>query len=335
MILLDIYEIKALIKKTGLKNFFLQLIEQLETDFSHWDQFSKTPRHATHYNHGVIELMPCSDEQRYSFKYVNGHPYNTRDGNLCVAAMGLLADVKSGYPIMISEMTILTAIRTAAVTALGAKYLARKNASTLAIIGSGSQAEFQAIAVQSLFPIKEIRIYDIDENAMQKFYTNLSAEFTLITKAASIAECVKNADIIITATAAKKRVELFSEKDIQPGTHIHAMGGDCPGKTELGIELLKKSKLVVEFSEQSLLEGEIQQLDIHSIHAELWEIIKQIKPGRENDTEITLFDCVGFALEDFSTLNLIYTLALNNNIGQEIELIPALKDPKNLYGFLK
>ncbi|VAW65590.1 Ornithine cyclodeaminase [hydrothermal vent metagenome] len=335
MLLLDIHAIKSLINTVGLKKFFLLLIEQLETDFSHWETFSKTPRHATHYKHGVIELMPCSDEQRYSFKYVNGHPYNTRDGNLCVAAMGLLADVKSGYPLMISEMTILTAIRTAAVTALGAKYLARKNASKLSIIGSGSQAEFQAIAVQSLFSVGEVKIYDIDDNAMQKFCNNLSGEFKSITKCSSISECVKNTDIIITATAAKKSVELFGRDEIQPGTHIHAMGGDCPGKTELGADLLKSSKLVVEFSEQSLIEGEIQQLDKNAIHAELWQIIKQAKPGRENNSEITIFDSVGFALEDFSVLNLIYTLALNNNTGQEIELIPALKDPKDLYGFLK
>ncbi|HED35010.1 MAG TPA: ornithine cyclodeaminase [Gammaproteobacteria bacterium] len=334
MLLLDIYAIKSLLKKTGLEKFNLQLINQLETDFSHWNEFSKTPRHATHYKHGVIELMPCSSQQRYSFKYVNGHPDNTKDGNLCVAAMGLLADVKSGYPLMITEMTILTAIRTAAVTALGAKYLARKNASKLSIIGTGSQAEFQAIAVNSLFPIDEINIYDTDDKAMEKFYNNLSSQFKSIIKHTSISNCVKNADIIITATAAKKSVELFSESDIQPGTHIHAMGGDCPGKTELGASLLKNSRLVVEFSEQSLVEGEVQQLDASSVHAELWQIITQTKPGRENNTEITIFDAVGFALEDYSTLNLVYDLCKNLNIGNEIDLIPSLEDPKDLYGFL-
>ncbi len=334
MLLLDIYAIKSLLKATGLEKFNRQLINQLETDFSHWNEFSKTPRHATHYKHGVIELMPCSSQHRYSFKYVNGHPYNTRDGNLCVAAMGLLADVQSGYPLMISEMTILTAIRTAAVTALGAKYLARKNASKLSIIGTGSQAEFQAIAVKSLFPIDEVNIYDIDDKAMEKFDNNLSSQFKSIKQHTCVSDCVKNADIVITATAAKKSVELFSKSDIQPGTHIHAMGGDCPGKTELGIELLKNSKLIVEFSEQSLIEGEVQQLDADSVYAELWQIITQEKPGRENNTEITIFDSVGFALEDFSTLNLVYDLSKNMDIGEEIDLVPSLEDPKNLYGFL-
>ena len=334
MLLLDLHAIKSLIQKIGLKEFFLKLIEQLEIDFSRWNEFNKSPRHASHYDYGVIELMPCSNQQLYSFKYVNGHPDNPKKGNLCVVAIGLLADVKSGYPLMISEMTLLTAIRTAAVTALGARYLARKNSSKLAIIGTGAQSEFQAIAIQSLFPIKEVKIYDIDSNAMDKFYKNLSGNFKSIIRATSISDCVSDADIIITATAANKNASLFSDSNIKPGTHIHAMGGDGPGKTELAIDLLKNSKLVIEFSEQSLLEGEAQQLDASYIYAELWQIINHLKPGRENDNEITIFDSVGFALEDFSTLSLIYTLSQEHNIGDKIELIPTIKNPKDLYSFL-
>ncbi|VAW62176.1 Ornithine cyclodeaminase [hydrothermal vent metagenome] len=334
MLLLDTHDIKSLIQNIGLKTFFLKLIKQLEIDFSHWNDFDKSPRHAIHYNHGVIELMPCSNQQHYSFKYVNGHPGNTKNGKLCVVAMGLLADVKSGYPLMISEMTLLTAIRTAAVAALGAQYLARKNATKLAIIGCGAQSEFQAMAMQSIFPIEEIKVYDIDNNAMDKFKSNLSENIKSISKSKSITECVSEADIIITATASNKKASLFTESDIKPGTHIHAMGGDGPGKTEINIELLKNSKLTVEFTEQTLVEGEIQQLDKSYIDAELWQIINNIKPGRENDTETTIFDSVGFAIEDFSTLNLVYTLSQELNTGSKIELIPKIDNPKDLYGFL-
>jgi len=334
MLLLDIPAIKSMISTTGLEPFILKLITQLEKDFINWDQFYKTPRHASHYDHGVIELMPCSDDTFYSFKYVNGHPKNTHEGKLCVAAMGLLADVDSGYPLMISEMTLLTAIRTAAVAALGAKYLARQNSSRLAIIGAGAQSEFQAMAMKAVLPIESIKIYDPDSKAMEKFTQNVSAEFNNITSCDSVASTVSDADIIVTATATKKSVCLFTEHDIRPGTHIHAMGGDCPGKTELGIELLKQAKLVVEYTEQSMIEGEIQQLDEHSIYAELWQILNKTKPGRQNEQEITIFDSVGFALEDFSTLKMIYHEADKLKLGTHIDLVPDLQNPKNLYGLL-
>lgn len=335
MLLLDIPSIQSIIQSIGLRDFYLKLIYQLEDDFSHWQNFYKSPRHATHYDHGVIELMPCSDENLYSFKFVNGHPQNTKDGKLCVAAMGLLADVESGYTLMISEMTLLTAIRTAAVAAMGAKYLARPNSKTLAIIGTGAQSEFQAMAMQAVLPIEEVRIYDTDASAMNKFKQNLTANFKSIVKCKSVSEAIKNSDIIITATAAKKNACLFTEKEIKPGTHIHAMGGDGPGKTELGASLLKQGKLVVEFTEQSLIEGEIQQLDAKHIYAELWQIIKLEKPGRENDNEVTIFDSVGFALEDLSTLKMVYQLAQKLNFGEDIYLTPDLDDPKDLYSLIK
>lgn len=335
MLLLDIPSIQSMIQKVGLKNFYLKLIQQLEDDFSHWKNFNKSPRHATHYDHGVIELMPCSDDNLYSFKFVNGHPNNTQDGKLCVAAMGLLADVESGYTLMISEMTLLTAIRTAAVAALGAKYLARSNSKSLAIIGTGAQSEFQALAMLAVLPIETLKIYDTDSSAMTKFYKNLSGEFKSIIKCNSISEAISDTDIVVTATAAKKSVCLFTEDEIKPGTHIHAMGGDCPGKTELGKKLLKQSKLIVEFTEQSLIEGEIQQVGAKHIYAELWQIIKQEKPGRENDTEITIFDSVGFALEDLSTLKLVYKLAQEMNFGEDIYLTPELDDPKDLFSLIR
>jgi len=335
MQLLDISAIKKIIHTIGLNSFYNHLVSQLECDFKRWHDFYKSPRHAIHYNHGVIELMPCSDDELYAFKYVNGHPNNTSQGKLSVVGIGLLADVKTGYPLMMSEMTLLTAIRTAAVGALGAKYLAKKNSIHLAIIGCGAQSEFQATAMKSVHPIDKITIFDIDEYAMEKFSTNLSTQFKQIEQCDSAIDAVLHADIIITVTAANLNATLFTENHISPGTHIHAMGGDGPDKTELGASLLKQSKLIVEFSPQSLVEGEVQQLDASHIHAELWQIINGEKTARENNHEITIFDSVGFAMEDYSILKLIYEISQELRIGSHIDLIPNLKDPKNLFGLLK
>jgi ornithine cyclodeaminase len=334
MKLIDINTLLKIINKTSLNTFYLKLIKALEADFSRWHEFNKSARHATHSANGVIELMPCSDKQFYSFKYVNGHPSNTLENKLCVAAIGMLSDSQNGYPLMISEMTLLTALRTAATGALAAKYLARKESHHIAIIGNGAQAEFQALAFNSVFPLHSISFYDIDEQAMEKFSKNMHTYNFKLLPCSNIKQCIKNADIIVTATAAKKRINLFSIDQIKPGTHIHAMGGDCPGKTEFDKEILNQAKVVVEYLEQSLQEGEVQQGDESVVDAELWEIIQSKKIARENDSEITFFDSVGFALEDFSTLRLIYQLSEQMQLGEEVNLVPQLDNAKDLFGLL-
>ncbi|MGZ8187017.1 MAG: ornithine cyclodeaminase [Methylobacter sp.] len=334
MKILTVTDILKLIQIIGLKNFFKRVIAALEEDFGRWNEFILSPRHVTHYPYGVIELMPCADQQHYTFKYVNGHPGNTLKGKLTIVAIGLLSDAGSGYPLMISEMTLLTAFRTAATGVLAAKYLAREGIKSLAIIGTGAQSEFQVCGFAGFYPLKEVRFFDADPQAMIKFSRNLSRQKYTLIPCDSITEAVRNADIVITATAAKRRQSLFEIEDISSGTHIHAMGGDCPGKTELSGEFLNHVKLVVEYKPQSLVEGEVQQGPADLIYAELWELVCKNKPGRQNNEEITLFDSVGFAVEDFSILRVVYELAKEYQLGTELTLIPELNDPKNLFGLL-
>jgi ornithine cyclodeaminase len=334
MKILAVTDIQKLIQIIGLENFFQLIISALEQDFGRWHQFLLSPRHGTYYRDGVIELMPCSDEQYYAFKYVNGFPGNPLKGKLSVIAIGVLSDAANGYPLMLSEMTLLTAFRTAAAGVLAAKYLARGNSKSLAIIGTGAQAEFQVLAFGGFFRLEEVRFFDIDPMAMAKFSENLIGQKFRLTPCKNTIEAVRGADIVITATAAKKRQSLFRFEDIAPGTYINAMGGDSPGKTELPEELLKQVKLVVEYKLQSLLEGEVQQCDADIVYAELWQLVCKHLPGRQNDQEVTLFDSVGFALEDYSILRVVYDLAEKHQLGTELELIPELNDPKNLFGLL-
>ncbi|MGZ5029372.1 MAG: ornithine cyclodeaminase [Methylobacter sp.] len=335
MKILSVTDIQKLIQIIGLENFFQLIISALEQDFGRWHQFLLSPRHGTYYEDGVIELMPCSDEQLYAFKYVNGFPGNPLKGKLSVVAIGVLSDAANGYPLMLSEMTLLTAFRTAAVGVLAAKYLARENSKSLAIIGTGAQAEFQVLAFAGFFRLEEVRFFDIDPKAMAKFSKNLAGQKFRLTPCKNTIEAVRGADIVITATAAQKRHSLFRFEDIVPGTYINAMGCDCPGKTELPAELLEQTKLVIEYKLQSLLEGEVQQCDADIVYAELWQLVCKHLPGRQNDQEVTLFDSVGFALEDYSILRVVYDLAKKHQLGTELELIPELDDPKNLFGLLR
>lgn len=334
MKVLSIHDLQKLVHEVGHANFSNMLVATLDSHFKRWQDFSLCPRHATHYPQGVIELMPCADDQYYAFKYVNGHPNNPIQNKLCVAAVGMLADAQTGYPLLVSEMTLLTALRTAATGVLGAQYLARNNSQTLAIIGCGAQSEFIAKAFLAAFPLTDIYYFDIDPAAMTKFASNLAGEAVQLHACETAVACIAHADIIVTATAAKKRQVLFDEADIPVGAHIHAMGGDCPGKTELSGAMLKNQKVVVEYLPQSLAEGEIQQSGEQSVHAELWEVIQGHKSGRESNDEITIFDSVGFALEDYATLSLVYDLAKKYDLGSPIELIPDVCDPKDLYSAL-
>ncbi len=340
---ITIDDVKTIVQFKQLKYFFLELIEQLKIDFSRWQEFKKTPRHATHYPHGVIELMPISDEIElapsegyYSFKYVNGHPHNPpRENKLNVVGVGLLAEVATGYPVLISEMTLLTALRTAATSALASSYLSRPNPRSMAMIGAGSQAEFQVLAHHYALGVDQIHYYDTDPEAMTKFAHNLSSYDIELIPAESTFAAIRNVDIITTATADKTKAQILENRWIHPGSYINAIGGDCPGKTELDPAILPRSQIVVENFEQTQYEGEIQHLENPEIYAELWELTSGKKPGRQNDAEIFIFDSVGFALEDYSTLKYIYKIAIKHQLGQTVNLIPELGDPKNLFSLIK
>lgn len=336
MFLLETKAVQSLIQQMGLRAFYQRLFDVMTEDFSNWHQFQKCERHAMYVENGVLELMPICNHDLYSFKYVNGHPLNPLDNRLNVVAVGMLADVHSGYPLMMAAMTVLTAIRTAAASALSSKYLAKSNSKKVAIIGCGAQSEFQILAHDALFDLDRVTYYDTDMNAMLRFSKNLSNQSFELKQATSGREAIHGADIIITATAAKTKQKVLMCDWLEPGQHICGIGGDSPGKTELDPDILKQVKVVVEYFEQTHYEGEIQNLGPDAkryVYAELWEIVSGMKPGRVNDQEITLFDAVGFALEDFSILRLCYTLAQELKLGKEADFVPfALKDCKDLYG---
>jgi ornithine cyclodeaminase len=330
-----------LVERVGTAQFIEGLAHEIEADFRRWREFDKSPRHATHSPIGVIELMPISDGRRYSFKYVNGHPQNTAGGLLTVTAFGVLADVDTGYPVLLSELTLTTALRTAATSALAARWLARKHSTVMALIGNGAQSEFQAIGFHHLLGIRELRLYDTDMHATAKLQRNLavlSLPGLKIVRCASTAEAVRGADIVTTATADKRNAVVLTPEMVAAGMHLNAVGGDCPGKTELHADILKRpdARIVVEFEPQSRLEGEVQQLNAEFPVIELSDVIAGVVRARENDAQVTIFDSVGFALEDFSSLR--YLEKLHREVGgsrRQLDLVPTLDDPKDLFSALE
>src|SRR6056297_3752179 len=250
-----------LVHHIGIEAMLRGLAEYIEADFRRWNLFDKTPRIASHSDEGVIELMPTSDGEVYGFKYVNGHPKNTKHGLQTVTAFGLLANVGNGYPVLLSEMTVLTALRTAATSAMVARHLAPKGADTMAMIGNGAQSEFQSLAMKAICGLKSVRLWDIDPAATRKAANNLKGLGLEVHLCNSAEESMEGAQIITTCTADKQYATILSDNMVGSGVHINAIGGDCPGKTELAAGVLQRSTIFVEYPEQTRIEGEIQQLD--------------------------------------------------------------------------
>lgn len=324
-----------LVHHIGLETALSDIAAALENDYKRWELFDKTPRVASHSDVGVIELMPASDGTHYGFKYVNGHPSNTKQGLQTVTAFGLLADVQTGYPILLSEMTMLTALRTAAMSALAAQNLAPKNPKTMAMIGNGAQSEFQCTAFKALLGIENIRLFDTDGDATKKCAANLVGSGLNVTQCSSSEEAIEGAQIITTCTADKQYATILTDNMVGPGVHINAIGGDCPGKTELHKDILLRSEIFVEYTPQTRIEGEIQQLDSNHDVTELWQVISGEAAGRTSDNQITLFDSVGFAIEDFSALCYIHKMIQDSDYYIELDMLADPDDPRDLFGMLE
>ncbi len=333
---IDVTDLSHLVARKGLSTCLEEMAEYIRQDYLRWNDFEKCARVANHSPDGVIELMPASDANLYAFKYVNGHPKNTRHGMLTVMAFGALGDVNTGAPLLLSEMTLTTAIRTAATSALAARHLARPDSRSMALIGNGSQSEFQAIAFHALLGIEEIRLYDLDPQATAKLAANLAGYPGIrVVIAGSVADAVRGADIVTTVTADKAYATILTPEMIEPGMHLNAVGGDCPGKTELHRDIVEHARVIVEYEPQSRIEGEIQQMPADSPVTEFWQVVDGSAQGRENAAQVTLFDSVGFAIEDYSALRYVLDVAKALEIGSEIDLVPDLKNPKDLYALLQ
>lgn len=332
---IDIKDVQRLVRATGVETFITQLAGYIRADYLRWSQFAKCARVANHSAIGVIELMPASDDVHYAFKYVNGHPKNIQRNMLTVMAFGALADMRTGYPALLSELTITTALRTAATSALVAQSLARSDSRVMAIIGNGAQSEFQILAFKALLGIREIRAYDTDPAATQKLMRNLGGMTDLqIVAVNSVHEAVKGADIVTTVTADKTNATILTPDMIVPGMHINAVGGDCPGKTELHADILRGGRVIVEFEPQTRIEGDIQQMPGDFAVTEFWEVLTGRAAGRQNEHEVTVFDSVGFALEDFSALRYLNDVAKAQSVGSMIELVPVPENPKDLFQYV-
>jgi ornithine cyclodeaminase len=205
----------------------------------------------------------------------------------------------------------------------------------MALIGLGSQSEFQAVAFKAMLGIRKLRIFDIDPAATVKFVNNMGSSGIEFVIAESAEEAVAGADIVTTVTADKRRAAILSDNLVGAGVHINAVGGDCPGKTELQAAILERAAVFVEFEPQTRVEGEIQQMPSDFPVTEFWRVVSGEHVGRKTREEITVFDSVGFAMEDFSMLRFLSDRVEGTAFYAEIDLITSPADPRDLFGLLR
>ncbi|MFD4838199.1 ornithine cyclodeaminase [Achromobacter sp. NPDC058515] len=335
-ILLTTSDVATIVALQGPRKVCTDLLDYVLADFLRWQEFDKCARVASHSATGVIELMPAADNELYSFKFVNGHPDNPQAGLSTVMAFGALAQVSTGEPLLISELTLTTALRTAVTSALAARALARPGSRSMALIGNGAQAEFQALAFHYILGIDTLHVYDVDAGATRKLEHNLASVPGLrIVRFDGVASAVKGVDIVTTVTADKAYATILTGDMIEPGMHINALGGDCPGKTELHADVLRAGSVFVEYEPQTRIEGDLQQMPADFPVTELWRVLTGQAGGRRSAGEVTIFDSVGFALEDFSALRWLRDSAARHGIGARIEVAPALQDPKGLFNVVR
>ncbi len=330
----DTPRMREWISERGIEPIIVDLVARMEVAFTRWLDFERVPRIASHSPLGVIELMPTSDGNHYAFKYVNGHPGNPASGLQTVTGFGVLADVATGYPVLIAEMNLLTALRTAATSAMAAKRLARSDSRVLALIGTGSQSEFQALAMRAVIGITHVRIWDVDPAAMDKFQRNIAGWGLDVYRASSAADACRGADIVTTCTADKVNAVVLTDDMVTAGMHLNAIGGDAPGKTELDSAITHRARIFVEHEEQTRVEGEIQLLPADHPVEPLWRVIAGLAPGRLMEVELTLFDSVGFAIEDFVALEYLGEQVAGTRFAGEIDLITSADDPKDLFSLV-
>jgi len=334
VVCVDTPRMREWIGERGIEPIIIDLVEHMEAAFTRWLDFERAPRIPSHSEFGVIELMPTSDGTHYAFKYVNGHPANPASGLQTVTGFGILADVTTGYPLMIAEMNLLTALRTAATSAMAAKRLARRDSRVLALIGTGSQSEFQALGMRAVVGITHVRIWDTDPAAMDKFERNMTGLGLDVYRASSAADACAGADIVTTCTADKTNAIVLTDDMVTAGMHLNAIGGDCPGKTELAPEIARRARIFVEHEEQTRIEGEIQLLPANHPVEPLWRVIAGLAPGRLMEVELTLFDSVGFAIEDFVALKYLSEQVQGTRFAGELDLVTSPEDPKDLFSLV-
>ena len=249
---------------------------------------------------------------------------NAHFGLPTIQGVIVVFDAKNGVPLAILDSIDITLKRTAAASAVAAKYLARKDSSVATICGCGEQGRAQLRAVLLVLPLTKIYAFDVNEHAAVNFRNELLRELKIdIELVRDLASAIQKSDVCITCTTANE--SFVSKEDVGPGTFIAAVGADDEHKQEIDSALIASAKVVADSLDQSCAIGDVHHAIAHglmrkeNVYAELCEIVGGHKVGRDADDEIIVFDSTGVAIEDAVAAAAVYEKALANGIGTDFD----------------
>jgi alanine dehydrogenase len=261
---------------------------------------------------GDVRAMPAYAQPLgfAAVKNINMHPGN--QGMPSIIGTLTLFDPHTGFPVAIMDATAITRLRTGAASGVATRFLARADAAVLSLIGAGNQAQTQLEAILAVRSrIERVMVYDVDAERATAFARRAIERFGIVVQiAGSAEEAARKADILTTLTPA--RAPIVQAEWIRPGTHINAIGADAAGKQELASALTASAKVIVDDMEQATHSGEVNVplkqgvLSKSNIYAELGSVVAGVKAGRQNVTDITIFDSTGLALQDLACAAHIY-----------------------------
>ncbi len=276
-------------------------------------------------HNGDLRTMPAYLEEQdiTGVKIVNVHPDNPKKGFPTVMALVILNSTETGAPVAIMDGTYLTDMRTGAAGGVAVKYLARKNSKIVGFVGAGNQAKTQLLGINEVINIEEVKATSTSEKSTLAFKDEMEKRIGCsITPKKSIRE-VCDCDILVTTTPS--RAPIVMNEWIAEGTHINAIGADAPGKEELDPDILKRARIVVDDIPQASHSGEVnvplsKKLIIEKdICCEIGEVVAGRKKGRTKDSDITVFDSTGLAIQDVATADMVYRKALKANMGIKLQ----------------
>jgi ornithine cyclodeaminase/alanine dehydrogenase len=273
-----------------------------------------------------VKTACLSGAKKYIVAKLNTNfPQNYRRfGKPTIQGVIVLYDADNGRLLAVLDSMEITIKRTAAATAVAAKYLARQNSSVATICGCGEQALAQLCALCLTLSLRKVYAFDIDSSVSLRLAAQLSRQVPIEIEAIrSLPGAIRSSDVVVTCTPA---TEFFVHKeDVAPGTFIAAVGADDSHKNEIDPVLLASAKVVADSLEQvcsigdthhAIAKGLMQKEDVH---AELAEVVAGMKPGRTSDSEIIIFDSTGVAIEDAAAATVVYEKALTAGTGNYFE----------------
>jgi len=241
-----------------------------------------------------------------------------------IQGLVILCDANNGAPLAVVDSRDLTALRTAAATAVAAKYLARPDSGIVTICGCGTQGRAQLVALTHMFPLRAVFAYDKNPQQASVFAGELSAKLNLpITASHDLADSIRRSDICVTCTTSHE--PFIGETDVGPGLFIAAVGADNAHKQEIHAAVMARSKIVCDVIEQCASMGDLHHalnagtVKAEDVHGELGEIVASRKPGRESVEEVIVFDSTGMALQDVAATALIYEKAIREEAGTVLQ----------------